>query len=74
MVRSEKNIAALREKSSLIAKSQDEGILDFAIIPDFLKEGEIAKVLGGVTAILHLASPLAAQVRTAGHQTSLKLT
>lgn len=61
VVRSQGNIVNLRTKSPLIAKRQAEGTLEFAIVPNFLSEGAFAAQLDGVTAIVHLASPLASQ-------------
>ena len=53
----------LRNKNTLIATRQDEGTLEFAVIPDFLEQGAILGHLDGITTIVHLASPLASQVR-----------
>jgi uncharacterized protein YbjT (DUF2867 family) len=36
--------------------------LEFAVVPDLTKEGAFDEVLADVTAILHLASPLAREV------------
>jgi hypothetical protein len=36
--------------------------LGFAVVPDLTKEGAFDNVLSDVTAILHLASPLAKEV------------
>ncbi|KEY65635.1 hypothetical protein S7711_07884 [Stachybotrys chartarum IBT 7711] len=59
IVRSDANVADLMTKSPLIMSSHEEGRLDFAIIPDFLQPGALDGVLEGITAIVHLASPLA---------------
>lgn len=59
IVRSDANVADLKTKSPLISSSHEEGRLDFAIIPDFLQPGALDSVLDGITAIVHLASPLA---------------
>ncbi|POR37428.1 Putative uncharacterized oxidoreductase [Tolypocladium paradoxum] len=59
VVRSERHISELTSKSQLLGSSQDRGQVEFVVVPDFLKEGAIRNVLGGITAIVHLASPLA---------------
>lgn len=62
VVRNEHNISELQEKSSLITKCHEQGRLEFVIVPDFLQEGALAGVLDTITAIVHLASPLAVEV------------
>jgi nucleoside-diphosphate-sugar epimerase len=59
VVRSERNIEGLRSKSAVIAQSHDNGQLEFAIVPDFLKPNAVDEILEGITVIVHLASPLA---------------
>jgi nucleoside-diphosphate-sugar epimerase len=64
VVRNERNISKLEKLSSLVAKSHEQGILEFAVVPDFLEPNAIQNVLHGITSIVHLASPLAADVRS----------
>ncbi|KAJ5505036.1 hypothetical protein N7463_007910 [Penicillium fimorum] len=59
VVRNERNINELKNKSTRIAQSLDQEQLQFVIIPNFLELDAIFKVLGGITVIIHLASPLA---------------
>ncbi|KAH7024507.1 uncharacterized protein B0I36DRAFT_387065 [Microdochium trichocladiopsis] len=61
VVRSQANIAKLRSMNARVAKSQDDGVLEFAIVPNFLAPNDITSALDGITEIIHLASPLAAQ-------------
>lgn len=61
-MRSESNVADLKSKSVRINGAFRQGQLEFALVPDFLREGEIAKALAGITAIIHIASPLAIEV------------
>ena len=46
----------------MIAKSHEQGRLEFAIVTDFLREGAVGNALDGITVIIHLASPLAVEV------------
>ncbi|KAJ5822549.1 NAD-dependent epimerase/dehydratase [Penicillium robsamsonii] len=59
VVRNERNINELKNKSTRIAQSLDQEQLQFVVIPNFLESDAIFKVLGGITVIIHLASPLA---------------
>ncbi|KAJ5519374.1 NAD-dependent epimerase/dehydratase [Penicillium expansum] len=59
VVRSERNINELKEKSAIIAESIDQEQLEFVVIPNFLESDAIFKSLEGITVIIHLASPLA---------------
>ena len=38
------------------------GNVDFAIVPDMAKEGAFDEAIKGITAVIHLASPLALEV------------
>jgi hypothetical protein len=62
VVRNERNIPKLEKSSSLVAQSHEQGILEFSVVPDFLEPNAIRNVLNGITSIVHLASPLAAEV------------
>lgn len=62
VVRSERNINELKDKSTIIAQSLDQEQLEFVVIPHFLEPDAIFKSLEGITAIIHLASPLALEV------------
>jgi hypothetical protein len=62
VVRNERDVSKLEKISPLIGKCHKEGTLDFAVIPEFLAPNAILKILEGVTGIVHLASPLAAEV------------
>lgn len=64
VIRSNSSIPDLKSKSAVVAHAHDINQLEFAVVPDFLKPGVIQEVLGGVTTIVHLASPLAIQVAT----------
>ncbi|KAJ5598674.1 hypothetical protein N7537_008758 [Penicillium hordei] len=59
VVRSERNISELKEKSTIIAQSLDQEQLRFVVIPQFLETDAIFKSLEGIPVIIHLASPLA---------------
>ncbi|KAJ5784013.1 NAD-dependent epimerase/dehydratase [Penicillium psychrosexuale] len=59
VVRSERNINELKDKCTIIAPSLDREQLEFAVIPNFFESDAIFKSLEGITAIIHLASPLA---------------
>ncbi|KAI1878373.1 uncharacterized protein JN550_000555 [Neoarthrinium moseri] len=59
VVRQDRNIEELKSKRPEIAGSHKQGQLDFAVIPDFYDGAAWDKALDGITAIIHLASPLA---------------
>jgi uncharacterized protein YbjT (DUF2867 family) len=59
IVRKESNVEDLREKNQLVARSYGNGQLEFVVIPEFTDTAAIEAALDGVTAIIHLASPLA---------------
>ncbi|KAI9154833.1 Ketoreductase CTB6 [Paramyrothecium foliicola] len=59
VVRDQRNIQELRDKSDLISSKNDDGQLEFAIVPDFLKLHAMEEILDSITTIVHLASPLA---------------
>ncbi|KAJ5375701.1 NAD-dependent epimerase/dehydratase [Penicillium concentricum] len=61
VVRNERSINELKNKSTRIAQSLDQEQLQFVVIPSFLESDAIFKVLGGITVIIHLASPLAVE-------------
>lgn len=61
-MRSERNISELQEKSAFIAKNYEQGQLEFAVVPDFLRDAALDEALKGITAVVHLASPLAIEV------------
>ncbi|KAK8109153.1 3-beta hydroxysteroid dehydrogenase/isomerase [Apiospora sp. TS-2023a] len=61
VVRKESNIARLRSKSDLVASSEADGTLDFAVIPDLLQKDVLTNTLKDVQTIIHIASPLATQ-------------
>lgn len=63
VVRSESNASDLKSKSTTVAEFAARGQLDFAIVPDFLAEDAIFNVLDRISVIIHLASPLAIEVR-----------
>lgn len=67
IVRRQRDVVSLRTKSPLIATREDQGRLAFAIIPNLLDTGAILQHLDGITAIIHLASPLGSQVRLPSH-------
>ena len=46
----------------LVAKASQQGQLEFALVPDFLKEGALDEALENITVVVHLASPLANEV------------
>lgn len=58
-MRAEKNIADLDSKDALILSSHTNGQLEFSIVPDFLEKDALVPVLKDITAVVHLASPLA---------------
>lgn len=62
VIRHDRNISELQSQSALIAECYEKGQLQFAVVPDFVANGAFNKVLDGVTAIIHLASPLAVEV------------
>lgn len=62
VVRHERNISELQSQSALIAKCHEKGQFQFAVVPDFVTKGAFDNVLDGVTAIIHLALPLAVEV------------
>jgi nucleoside-diphosphate-sugar epimerase len=62
VVRSEKNVDDLKNKSTIIAQSLDREQLEFTVIPEFLKKDAFFKALDGINVIIHLASPLAIEV------------
>ncbi|PVH95774.1 NAD(P)-binding protein [Periconia macrospinosa] len=68
VIRNHESIATLRSKSSLIARCLDNGNLDLVIVPDFLQKGGLLKHMGGITTIVHLASPLASQSEDYEHE------
>lgn len=41
----------------------ETGVLEFVVVPDLLQAEVIRKSLEGITAVVHLASPLAVEVR-----------
>ncbi|KAK7960474.1 3-beta hydroxysteroid dehydrogenase [Apiospora saccharicola] len=61
VVRNGSNIASLRSKSDLVASSEADGTLDFAVIPDILQKDVLTNTLKDVRTIIHIASPLATQ-------------
>ncbi|KAL4908366.1 hypothetical protein BDW74DRAFT_175054 [Aspergillus multicolor] len=62
LVRKERHVTELQNKSpTIIAPALESGQLEFAIVPDFLAPDAVFNVLHGITAIIHLASPLAVQ-------------
>lgn len=64
VIRHERNKASLQKQSALIAQCHEQGQLEFAVIPDFTAKGAFDKALSDITAIIHLASPLAVEVIT----------
>ena len=70
VVRNESSITDLKTKSRVIAQAHDNKQLEFAVVSDFLKAGAIRDPLDSITAIIHLASPLAIQVRISTHMCS----
>lgn len=72
VVRNDHSIAELQTKSPLVAHCHGHGQIDFVVIPDFLDRGMWTKALGDITAIIHLASPLAKEVQL-GSLNSLNL-
>jgi hypothetical protein len=62
VVRSNRQISELRAKSSLVDACHTAGQLEFADVSDFLDQRRWLEVLRGITAIIHLASPLATEV------------
>ncbi|KAJ5344680.1 NAD(P)-binding protein [Penicillium brevicompactum] len=57
VVRSESSIDELK-RTPAVAESLDKAKLDIVVIPDFLEHGAFLRHLDGITAIIHLASPL----------------
>lgn len=74
VVRTERNIKELKEKSTIIVQSLDQEQLEFVVIPQFLETDAIFNSLEEITVIIHLASPLAIEVmhtQRTGHFLSL---
>ncbi|RDW65843.1 uncharacterized protein DSM5745_09582 [Aspergillus mulundensis] len=62
LVRKESHVLDLQNKSpTVIAPALKSSQLEFAVVPDFLAPDAIFNVLHGITAVIHLASPLAVQ-------------
>ncbi|KEF51547.1 uncharacterized protein A1O9_12464 [Exophiala aquamarina CBS 119918] len=59
IVRKESNLNDLRAKHELVAKASEQKRLEFVVISDFTDAVSIERALQGITAIIHLASPLA---------------
>lgn len=59
IVRKESNIEHLRGQNQHIAKSLADGQLEFGVVPDLTDKEVFEKALQGITAVIHLASPLA---------------
>ncbi|KAH7313539.1 hypothetical protein B0I35DRAFT_480218 [Stachybotrys elegans] len=59
IVRSASSIDDLAKKSSVISDGHVRKQLEFIVIPDFLQPGALDGVLDGVSAVVHLASPMA---------------
>lgn len=76
VVRSGSSASDIEAKSDLIANAKSSGQLEWAIVPDFQADGAISEILTGITAIVHLASPLAIEVslRCSATRTSTRLT
>jgi hypothetical protein len=62
VIRHEGNKTSLKKQSALVDQCHEQGQLEFAIIPDFMAKGAFDKALSDITAIIHLASPLAVEV------------
>jgi UDP-glucose 4-epimerase len=67
VVRSNRHVTELRAKSSLVDECHTTGQLEFADVSDFLDQRRWLEVLDGITAIIHLASPLAIEVSRKFH-------
>jgi nucleoside-diphosphate-sugar epimerase len=65
VVRSERNVEDLKNKSTVIAQSIRRQKLEFVVIPDFLQKDAIYNALDAIDVIVHLASPLAIEVNWA---------
>lgn len=64
VIRHEGNKTSLQKQSALIAQCYERGQLEFAVIPEFTAKDAFDKSLSDITAIIHLASPLAVEVIT----------
>jgi hypothetical protein len=62
VIRHECNKASLQKQSALIAQCHEQGQLEFTVIPNFAAKGAFDIALADITAIIHLASPLAVEV------------
>ncbi|KAH8199210.1 hypothetical protein TruAng_006616 [Truncatella angustata] len=58
-VRNSRNISELLSKSPFLRQGQEQGQLDFAVIPDFFNLESWVKELDSIRTVIHLASPLA---------------
>ncbi|KAJ5651449.1 NAD(P)-binding protein [Penicillium longicatenatum] len=61
VVRREQDILGLQRKSPIITSALGQGRLEFALVPDLLSKDAVFNVLDGITAVIHLASPLAVE-------------
>ena len=59
-MRKQEQIAALKARPQITGLQDD---LEFVVVPDMAKSGAFDGVFDGVSAVLHLASPLAVEVR-----------
>jgi nucleoside-diphosphate-sugar epimerase len=64
VVRREQDILELQRKSPVITSALAQGQLEFALVPELLSNDAVFNVLDGITAVIHLASPLAVEVTT----------
>jgi hypothetical protein len=62
VVRSNRHVPELRAKSLLVDACHTTGQLEYADVSDFLDQRRWLEILNGITAIIHLASPLAIEV------------
>lgn len=57
VIRKQSSITDLK-RNPIVAASLDQGRLDIVVISDFLKQDAFLQYLNGITAIVHIASPL----------------
>lgn len=62
VVRSNRHMSELKAKNSLVDTCHARGQLEFANVSNFLDQRQWLEALRGITAIVHLASPLATEV------------